>query len=397
MRLALPLRVFYVAAFAVGGIYLPYFPRWLEGRGMRGLQLGLISAAAPAMALVAPTAFGVLADALALRTGLLQFACAGALTSFVALSAAVGLGVPLGFGGLFFAGLAIALFRSPMLLMADVVAIERAPRVGTTYGRFRLWGSLGFLASALAAGFWVDPHAALPFPVACTMALTAGLTAALALPRDVHLPARGRRRGVGRLLAEADFRLFLFAAFLGNCGQAAYDMCFSLRLFDLGVAGPLVGVAWAIGTGAEVLVMAWSASLFGSTSAAALLALALSCASLRWGLLAVVRSPAILLLLQPLHAITFGVLWLAEVAFVSRRYRSSSLATAQGLLVTVMGAGSVTGMLVWGPVYERWGGSFVFGGAACFAVCASASAFALDRRVRVLVESTEESGTAIGK
>jgi hypothetical protein len=45
-------------------------------------------------------------------------------------------------------------------------------------------------------------------------------------------------------------------------------------------------------------------------------------------------------------------------------------------------------MLTWGLVYQRAGGSLVFAGAACFAVGASAFAVALDRKVRVPVESS---------
>jgi PPP family 3-phenylpropionic acid transporter len=92
MRGTLPLRVYYVASFAVGGVFVPFFPRWLEARGMFGLRLGIISAAAPAMALFAPAAFGVVADALAIRVGLLQLACLGALASFATLAISVGLG-----------------------------------------------------------------------------------------------------------------------------------------------------------------------------------------------------------------------------------------------------------------------------------------------------------------
>lgn len=393
MRGTLPLRVYYVASFAVGGVFVPFFPRWLEARGMLGLRLGVISAAAPAMALFAPAAFGVVADALAIRVGLLQLACLGALLSFATLAITVGSGVPPSFGGLWFAATAIALFRAPMSLMADVVALERASQVGTTYGRLRLWGSLGFLCAALAAGCWVDPRDALALPVVCTGALAAGFVASLSLPRRAELPDRADRHSIARLLAQSDFRLFLMAAFLGQCGNVAYDMCFSLRLFNLGVPRPVVGLAWALGTGAEVLLMAWSASVFRSFPAPALLACALAGASVRWVLIATVRSSSWLLLLQPLHAVSFGLVWLAEVTYTSRRFPSHSLATAQGLFASTVGAGLVVGMLTWGLVYQHAGGSFVFAGAACFAVSASAFAVALDRKARVPVESS----TAVGQ
>ena len=57
-RGTLALRMYYATALAVGGVYVPFFPRWLEARGMFGVRLGLIAAAAPAMGVIAPTAFG---------------------------------------------------------------------------------------------------------------------------------------------------------------------------------------------------------------------------------------------------------------------------------------------------------------------------------------------------
>jgi PPP family 3-phenylpropionic acid transporter len=269
-----------------------------------------------------------------------------------------------------------------MTLIADVVALERVQKFGTTYGRIRLWGSLGFLTAALLASKWVDPREALAFPLVCTGAVAAGFMGSLALPRNAEMPKRGDGRGMARVLAEDDFQLLLTAAFLGQCGHVAYDMCFSLRMFDLGVPRPLIGLAWALGTGSEVILMAWSAPFFRSIAAPRLLAIALAAGSVRWVLLSVVRSTTTLLLLQPLHALSFGLFWLSSVTYTAHRFPAHTLGTAQGLMVTAMGAGSIVGMLLWGPLYTGEGGSVVFGGAACFAALASVFAVALDRKVR---------------
>jgi PPP family 3-phenylpropionic acid transporter len=364
----------------MGGVYLPFFPAWLQGRGMFGLRLGVICAAAPAMNLVAPGIFGVAADALGIRVGLLQIACMGALLSFGALSALVALGVPLGFWSLLLVALFIAAFRSPMTMMGDVVALERAPTLGTTYGRIRLWGSLGFLASAQLASFWVDPRDGLALPLVCTLSLAATFAMSLALPKTAELPHRGDARGRLRLLSDQAFRLLLVAVFLGQCGHVAYDMCFTLRLLHLGVPRPIIGLAWALGTGSEVVMMAWSAPAFRSYPAPRLLGFALAAACVRWILLSVVRSSPVLLLLQPLHALSFGLMWLAAVSYTSQRFPPHSLATAQGALVTAVGAGNIVGMLIWGPMYARAGGAWVFAGAAGFAALAAGFALALDRR-----------------
>jgi PPP family 3-phenylpropionic acid transporter len=378
-RGTLALRLYYVAAFGVVGLYLPFFPRWVEARGMLGVRLGIIAAVAPATGVLAPTVFGALADALKLREGLLQLACLGALLTFGALAGAAALGIPLGFGTLFAATFAFALFRSPMGFMADVVAIELAPAAHTTYGRLRLWGSLGFIAAVLPGARYVDPSDAVVFPAAMAAAVFAALLASLRLPRRAAVPTAGLRGGAQQLLGEGDFRLFLVAAFLGQCGHVAYDLCFSIRLFDLGVPHAMVGVAWAVGTACEVLMMAYAAPLFRAFLPASLLAFALGAASVRWVMIALVRSSAVLLALQPLHALSFGLAWLASISFVSRRFPSQSLASAQGFLSTTLGAGSVVGMVTWGAVYQHAGGRAVFMGAACFSACACAFAIRLSK------------------
>jgi PPP family 3-phenylpropionic acid transporter len=352
---------------------------------MVGIRLGIIAAAAPAMSVLAPTALGAVADALNLRGGLLQIACGGAFLTFGALAVAAASGAPMGFVPLLLAALAFALFRAPMQFIADVVAIELAPTAGTTYGRLRLWGSIGFAAVVPFAARYVDPLDAVAFPMVTTGFVLAALFASLPLPRRAELPARGDRRGALQLAAAPDFGLFLIAVFLGQCGQAAYDLCFSLRLFDLGIPRTTLAfaLAWDLGTCAEVLMMAYCAPLFRRFAPASLLAFALGCSSIRWAAIAAVHSPLILLLLQPLHALTWGLGWLASLNYTSRRCSPQSLATAQGLFTTAIGAGSVVGMITWGSVYHRAGGAAVFAGAAFFSLCACACAVMLDRKLRV--------------
>jgi PPP family 3-phenylpropionic acid transporter len=375
--------MYYVAAVSVGGVYLPFFPRWLEGRGMLGLRLGLIAAAAPAMSVVAPGMFGAIADALHLRGGLLQIACAGALLAFGTLGVVAAVGWPLGFALLFSAALVFALFRSPMSFIADLVAIELAPAVGTTYGRLRLWGSLGFIVTVPIATRYLDPNAPTVFPLVTSAIVLAALLASLRLPRRSHLPHVPRVKGGparARIAFDRDYVLFLAAVFLAQCGHAAYDLCFSFRLLELHVPPSTFWVAWDLGTGAEVIVMAYSPSIFRAFQTSTLYAFALGAASLRWSALAVVKSPAVLLALQPLHALSFGLAWLASVGYASRRVSGAGGGTAQGTFATATGAGAALGMVLWGSLHQRAGASAVFAGAACFSAAACACAVGLHRR-----------------
>jgi MFS transporter, PPP family, 3-phenylpropionic acid transporter len=378
----LPLRLYYFASFAALGAYNPFFPRWLEARGLTGLSMGVVAALIPAMGILGPPAVGFLADALGLRGSLLRVACLGAGVSMAALAAlGLGGGAP-AFGAVFMAVLGYAVFRSPMIMLADVVALERAHAARTTYGALRLWGSVGFLAGVLAVAHSLDPRASVPLPATIAALLLIAFLSAWTLPAKPSSPRLPVAREARALLAAPSFALFLVVSTLAQMTHAGYDLCFSLHLRDLGVLDARIGVAWGIGVVSEVVLMAFAERLCARFSAPRLLAFALLGAAARWALLASLRSLPVLLALQPLHALSFGLWWVASVAFVKERAPAQALATAQGLFSAAIAVGSVAGMLVWGAVYRRAGGAAVFGAAGAIALAGALLATSWARRLR---------------
>ncbi|HVY49719.1 MAG TPA: MFS transporter, partial [Minicystis sp.] len=162
--------------------------------------------------------------------------------------------------------------------------------------------------------------------------------------------------------------------------HASYDLCATLHLRDLGASGTYTGVFWALGVVAEVLLMAQAGPVFARASARRLLVLGIAGATVRWALLASVTSLPVLLALQPLHALSFALVWLACLAHLKEHVAPHVAATAQGLFTTAVALGSVSGMLAWGPLYRARGGAVVFGAAALVSAVALALALAFARR-----------------
>ncbi|WP_437673445.1 MFS transporter [Sorangium sp. So ce131] len=398
------ISLYYFGIFVVLGVYLPLFPSWLEAREVRGLAMGAIAATLPAMGLVAPPAFGLLADALGVRVWLIRAACAGAFLPFALLALSFALGLPLSFAGLFAAATAFAFFRAPMFMMADVVAMEASLRSGITYGRFRLWGSVSFAVVAVIAGAFVDPARPAVFPATVASALLVAFALSWALPAHGEAPFRRLGQAAGAhdaagaprseaaegsvkqralvLLQSRDFRLFLAASFLAQSANSSYDLCYTLHLRDVGFPESLVGVAWAVGVSGEIALMAFSGPLLKRFSPPTLLAFAFVGASLRWALLSTVRFWPALLAIQPLHAVSFAMMWVASLAYTKDRAPPQILATAQGLFSASAGAGSVIGMLTWGELYKRGGGALTFGIASITALLAFVLAVTFARSTR---------------
>jgi PPP family 3-phenylpropionic acid transporter len=385
-RRILPLRVFYFASFAALGAFAPFFPRWLAARGIQGLAMGVILATLPAMGFVGPPLAGILADALGRHGRLLRITSVGAFLALVALALVGRLGVRVTFLGLFAMVLAHAAFRSPMVVMADVVAIEQAPLAGVSYGRIRNWGSLGSLVGAIGVGRIIDPASPTALPAAVAAPLFLAVLATFALPEHDEPPPRPLREEARALAASADVPIFLGAAFVSETALSSYDVGFALRLGDLGASSAFIGGAWALGVASEIVLMACAGWLIRRFTPPRLIVAALLVAALRCALIGSLSSLPVIAAIQPLHALSIALWWISCVSYIKARVAPHARGSAQGLFAAVTAAGSVTGMLVWGTLYRVVGGQATFGIAALVAVSAAALALVWTTRAHEVRE-----------
>lgn len=375
---SIALGLYYAATFAAFGFYLPYMPAWFIARGFVGGTMSALLMLLPAMAIVTPPLFGMLADGLGLRGGLLRVACLGAACAYALLALAAAHLSPLPFALAFACCMVFAGFRSAMSGLADVIALEHARH----YGRMRLWGSVGFLGSAWLGGRFVDPTRPALLPACIALCLGVSFLIAQTLPRTAALPPRPAPLEARRLLAQRSFRWLLAGSFLITAAGSAYDTCLTLHLRDLGASGDFIGTAWALGTLAEILLMAWLSPHVARFGAARLLVFSYAVASLRWALLASVRSLPLLMVLQPLHCISFALMWISSVSLLKEETGDGALATAQGIFAAACALGSACGMASWGGLYATSGSDAVFTVASLLACFATLAGVALGRARR---------------
>ncbi len=382
-RGTLPLRVYFFASFAALGVYTPFFPRWLRARGIEGVAMGAVVATIPAMGIVGPPLVGLFADSLGLRGSVLRMACLGSFFAFALLAVAGLAHHQLGFLEILCMVLVFAAFRAPMLTMADVVAVERERGTQDSYGRTRLWGSLGFLVASAGVGRLLDPEDPAELPAVVAASLGVALLTSLVIPVEsvaVSLPLADKVRG---LVAAGDFPAMLVAVLVAELSISSYEICFSLHLDDLGASSAFIGFAWAVGVAAEIAAMAFASQLIARFREPPLMVFALGVIAIRCALLAIVRSLPGILVIQLLHSPSVALLWTAALTHLKQRMPPQTFATAQGLFSAVIAAGGVAGMLLWGAVYHRVGGRCTF----ALAGIVAASAVALARRWTARVRS----------
>jgi MFS transporter, PPP family, 3-phenylpropionic acid transporter len=91
---------------------------------------------------------------------------------------------------------------------------------------------------------------------------------------------------------------------------------------------------------------------------APLLTVTFAVTALRWALMAVVATPAALVLLQLAHFLTFGIFWGSALAWLGECVPPRLRATGQTLFTAVTyGIGNGGGMVATGAIYDASGGA----------------------------------------
>jgi MFS transporter, PPP family, 3-phenylpropionic acid transporter len=343
---------FYSALFVAIGIQLPFFPLWLEARGLDAQTIGFVLAAPMVVRLFAIPVATRLADRRQTLRGALVAACAVAAAGNLVLGFTEGrLAILVVFS------LASVAF-TPIMPLAEGYALRGLAQIGRAYGPVRLWGSAAFIAGSLGAGWVIDSIAPrnLIWLIVAAIAAAASAAAGL-LPLRSRTPTPGpSERPYGGILRTPGFVLVAAAAGLIQASHAVYYGFSSLDWKMAGLDGSSVGALWGVGVVAEITLFAFSGRLPPWMGPPALLILGAVGAMVRWTAMALDPPAAALPLLQCLHGLSFGATHLGAVAFAASVAPPGLAATAQGHLAVVLGAIMALSMGLAGVLYGAYGG-----------------------------------------
>ena len=345
------LSLFYACFFLTAGVAMPWFPVYLDARGLTADQIGLLLA----------VGFWIkpLANPLGTRWADLS---GERRRPVVVLLACVGGAFALyGLADSFAAFLAIALLaqacNSPVLPLADNVTMTAAAERGIDYGRVRLWGSVTFIGAVYAAGWLLEGRSAdiILWLIVGGFLLTAMVSTGLP---DIRFPKpESRRRNPFALLAIPTFAVFLLATGFNAAAHAVLYGFGSLHWKSVGLSEAEIGILWAVGVVAEIVLFALSRRIIAAIGPLNLLLIGCASGVVRWTLTAWTDDFAPLVALQVLHALTFGAAHLGTMHFIQRAAPEGMSATAQGLFAAFgMGLFMGFGAIAAGQLYGAFAG-----------------------------------------
>lgn len=341
---------FYFLYFALLGVWLPFWPLYLQDRGFSALDIGYLASIVMVTRIVAPNVWGWLADytgksmAIVRAGSLLAIACFSILffsdQSFWALAFLI-------------AG--YSFFWNAVLTPFEVVTLAHLGDRYRRYSQIRLWGSIGFIIAVVVLGWLFDflSIAVLPWVV---LALLIAIWLSSLTINETKRPVsqQSSDKSLLDIIKQPAVLGFLISCFLLQVSHGPYYTFFSLYLEQHGYSTAVTGLFWSLGVLAEVLLFIVMHRFLQRFSLYQIMLWSLILSVLRWLLLAYfVDSWAILMFSQCLHAASYGSFHAFSVEMVRRYFGNGMQGQGMALYSGVSyGAGGAAGAILSGLLWE---------------------------------------------
>jgi len=333
---------------------LPYFNLYCYHLGFSGLQIGVLSALRSVTLVLFPLIWGALAERLHIRKPIYI------LCNFVSTSIWVLFLLTVDFWLMLLITAFYGIFYAPIISFLEAVTMDVLGAEKKSYGRIRAWGSISFIFMVLVLGKIIDLYSV---DVILVLILAGSLMLAAISSRIPAFKTPQKdllTRGASSLLQKRTI-VFLFCAFLMLISHSAYYGFFSIHLENLGYRSTFIGIAWALASTAEILVMIKSDKIFSRFSLENVLFCSFLVAAVRWMILFFAESAALILMSQILHAVTYGTFHMASILYIDRLAPKNAKTMGQAVNNGITyGLGLMVGFFINGYVYEITGSFTLF-------------------------------------
>ncbi|KUP20675.1 MFS transporter [Paenibacillus sp. DMB5] len=346
------LRGFYLFLGLAGGSFGSYLTLLLKNNGMAVSQIGMMMAAGTLIAICIQPVWGLIADRYnqARLVLILSVAVPAVLAGFYRFD-------------YFIVMLLIytvsTIFSATQAPIADSYAIAAANKAGSSYGSIRMMMSIGAAVGAYAGGQYIELFSVstiwLPFLLLSSVAVIFALT----LPRQAeenHMMSQSFSQGVKQLLSNRIFLAFLGGCFLVNQTMAAFGTYFVVAFQSVGGSASYAGIALFIASFTNVPSMLYASKVIRKLGRERTLLIGALIYVLRWGIQVAFPYPSVMVGVQVLHGLSFGLFYIAAVEYVSQITSSEIQATGQSVFnIVFSGFAGILGNLLNGLLLSEGG------------------------------------------
>jgi MFS transporter, PPP family, 3-phenylpropionic acid transporter len=356
---------FYFFYFASLGVLVPYWSLYLKSLGYSSLAIGTLVAILPATKLVAPYIWGWLADYTRRSMFIIRVSSVLALLSFSLVFLSQQL------LWLTFAMLLFSFFWNATLPQFEAMTLNHLGEDSHHYSMIRLWGSLGFIVIVVLIGELLQTFGTDVIPMVVLITFGFILLFSFIVPEKLNTPHTDHSP-IWHVIRQPKVMAFLVVCFLMLCSHGPYYTFYTIFLEEQGYSSHMIGVLWAVGVVAEVVIFLLMHRLLPTFGARKLLVVTLMLTTIRWLLIGFYVDDLVMLFLaQLIHAFSFGVFHSVGISLVHDYFIGNHQGRGQALYASMsFGAGVAVGSLISGLLWDSMGASVLF----VFAACCTATA-----------------------
>ncbi|MFF2481558.1 MFS transporter [Paenibacillus sp. NPDC058071] len=366
------LRGFSFAAYATHAAVVSFLPLYFLDKGFTPSQIGIIASTGPFISIFANLLLGWASDRFQTIKKLLTLLLFGQLASLALLFPAEQFAVICAVMTAFY------FFQTPINPLSDSLFLLSSQYTGTPYALIRIFGSLGFAASAFAFGLLLKVVG-----TGWTLPIALGTITLSLLFSFIIKDYRGSAgkidfSGFFVLMRKPQIVIFFFIILLISISHRMYEGFLGLTLREMGASDSLVGSAWLLSAMSEIPILFLLGKYGHKFKEIPLLVIACLLYALRLGLLSEISDPRLVLATQLMHSVTFGIYFSTALRYISRlipdEFRSSGQAVHAIVWTGIAGVLSGT---FGGYVFEFFGRDTFFHIGSALALVAAGGFIAL--------------------
>jgi len=252
-------------------------------------------------------------------------------------------------------------FLMPVDPLTESLNFRVAEQAGISYGSLRTFGALGYAVMSLAAGYLMTEFGSRSLGYTFAGLGVVSLIITFLMP---DAPVSGKpvtMKSLKNFLSNKETLLFLILVFISSVPARMNDTFLGLYIKDLGGKPDLLGLAWFLAAGSEILVFSLSFWWLRKNKELAIISFAGAFYFLRFFISAWIQDPNWLAYIQLLQLLTFPVFYTAAIQYLYSIVPVEWRATGQTVLALLFfGVSGILSSFAGGALYQAFGGRTMY-------------------------------------
>ncbi len=350
------LSLFYFFYFASLGAFMAYWGLYLKQSGISNFTIGALLAVFVGTRTFSPLVLAWVVDKTKNTVLAIKISSVLMLLSFLGLLFTDNLAY------IFFWIFLFGFFFSGILPKFEALTFSYIMGESNKYNIIRLWGSVGFAFAVLLVGEFLEQTTIDWLLWVLVFFLLSLVVVSFSLKPITINTDTDNLESFSKILFSPKVKVFLLTAFLMQLSHGAYYSFFSIYLQEFDYSKSQIGILWAVGVAAEIVLFVYLSRFIDLFSKHKLIMISLLAAVVRWGATAVfAQNIWILVLVQLLHAATFALFHAVAIQYINIIFTRQVQVRGQAIYsMASFGIGGMLGSLLAGIGWHYLGGDVIF-------------------------------------